>query len=78
MHGDASDIQPGGRFYRCACSACRLTRDFATFRDDLPPERPPAINTRLEAAAFLRWLAAQYMISADASKAVLDRREVNS
>lgn len=53
-HGDLSD----GRFVGCACTACTDTRNFAEFRDLAePPPRPSKIDTRLEAAAFLRWHA---------------------
>jgi hypothetical protein len=54
-HGDAGDA----RYANCGCSHCTLTRRFLAFRDNLPPDRPAAITTRREAAAYLKWHAAQ-------------------
>ena len=66
-HGDLSD----GRFVGCACGKCTDARNFAEFRDLAePPPRPLKIDTRLEAAAFLRWYAFQLVSLVDQAEGV--------
>lgn len=66
-HGDLADIR-GGRFADCGCAHCALTKNFLAFRDAIPPDRPATITTRLEAAQFLRWMAAELIVLVDAAK----------
>jgi hypothetical protein len=69
MHGDLSDVKSGGRLETCGCGACVDTRRFEDLRDLAePPPRPAAINTRLEAAQFLKWIAYELVTRVDAAK----------
>jgi hypothetical protein len=66
-HGDIADA----RYAKCGCAPCVASRRFAEFRDlAIEPERPAAINSRIEAAAYLRWHAAQLVQLIDDAEGV--------
>lgn len=69
MHVDANDIRGGARLETCGCGPCTRTKAFLDFRDVAePPPRPAAINTWIEAAKFLRWVAFKLVTVVDAAE----------